>query len=494
MITLLAKLRRHQIHRAHSHAERVQIRIERKITDELKNTVYAKDHGNVLAELPVVTYEDIFPYIERMLNGEKNILVHKKVCFFAKSSGTTNAKSKYIPTPKYFLKNNHYEAGKDMVAFYIASCGGSNLLMGKTLGISGSLSPSPGAPEILCGDVSALLTRELPWWVSHRKAIDLSVALLPNWEEKMQKIVENAKKYDVRAIAGTPTWVAIILEKIIEKEKVKNIEDVWPKLEVFFHGAVSFVPYKPLFENLSKKLKYLEVYNASEGYIAVQDNLEKTGELLLLINRDIFYEFLPIKHRAGEVQRILKLHEVKIGEEYALIISTTSGLYRYQIGDTIKFININPYRITITGRTKHFINAFGEEVIVENANKAIEQASLATLAIVSYFTAGPLYMKDGKAGAHEWYIEYGKEPDDQEKFNQTLDETLRKLNGDYDAKRTGDKVMTAPVVHVAPKGTFYAFMESKSKLGGQHKVPPLSNTREYLEEIKKATRINLSKK
>ncbi len=485
MLTILSQFRRHVLYKQHHRANAVQMQVKEEIMLKLQNTLYAQEYGTEFEKLPIVTYEDISKYIERMLSGENNILSNEKITLFAKSSGTTNAKSKYLPTPRSYLKSNHYRGGKDMAALYIASSHSTRFLAGKTLGISGSLSLSPGHPDILCGDVSALLVRELPWWAISRRAFDLSIALLPSWEEKMLHIVSRAKEYDIRVIAGTPTWVSILLKNITLKEKVQYIEEVWPKLEVFFHGAVSFLPYKPMFEKLSKKLKYFEVYNASEGCIAVQNNLKKPGELLLLINHSIFYEFIPVKNFGSKNQKIYKLHEVEIGEVYVLVISTTSGLYRYVIGDTIRFTSINPYCITITGRTKHFINAFGEEIVVENANVAILEACKKTSAVVAHYTAGPVYMDEGKAGAHEWYIEYTTLPNNQEEFNKTLDKTLRAINSDYDAKRTGDKVMKSPIINVTPEGTFYEFMKIRGKLGGQHKVPPLSNNRECLEEIKK---------
>ncbi len=437
-------------------------------------------------QVPVSTYETLFPYIERVLKGEPNVLWPSPVESFSKSSGTTNARSKYIPVTPESLEECHYMGGKDMMTLLVANKPDTKVFDGKGLSIGGTIGPNPYDPSTQAGDVSGVIMQNLPAWAQLIRTPPLEVALLDNWEEKLEKMAEICAQENVTSLLGVPTWTIVLLDRIMEQQGAKSMLDVWPEFEVFVHGAVAFHPYRELFAKKyfpSSKPYYLETYNASEGFIALQDDLTKPGELLLMLDYGIFYEFMPMEELGKEHPHTLTLDEVKLDTNYALIMSTNSGLWRYLIGDTIKFTSRYPFRIKISGRTKHFINAFGEEMIVENAEVAITEASERTGAVVSDFTAGPVYMGDGSKGRHEWIIEFSQEPGDPNKFSEILDATLRRVNSDYDAKRFQDMALLAPLIHFVKQGTFYKWMGSRQKLGGQHKVPRLSNDRKYVEEI-----------
>ncbi len=435
--------------------------------------------------VPLSTYEDIFPFIEKMMNGERDILWPGKIKWFAKSSGTTNDRSKYIPVSKESLKDGYFKGGKHAVSIYLNNFPSSKIFECQSLFITGSLSPVNENLNIKAGDVSAVMFKNSPLWTNGMRVPHQDIALLPHWEEKADLIIENAKKYNVASMYGTPTWVLILIEKILKKNNTASIFDIWPNLEVFFHGAVSFVPYKMIFSELiyPRKINYVEVYNATEGFFAVQDDMSKDGEMLLLLDVGIFYEFIPMDVFGKENQYAVTLKNVVLDRNYAIVISTNAGLSRYIIGDTVKFTSLYPFRIKITGRTKHFINAFGEELIVENAEQAISIACTKTDCLVKSFTAGPIFMDKDKSGAHEWIIEFLKAPLDHENFFNLIDENIKNLNSDYEAKRKGDVILGKPIFHVAPEGTFYKWMKQREKLGGQHKVPRLSNDRFYIEQI-----------
>ncbi|MBN3520817.1 GH3 auxin-responsive promoter family protein [Algoriphagus lutimaris] len=462
-----------------------------------KNTEFGKEFGfakikhydDFARQVPILDYEGIKPYIDKTMRGTQNVLWNTTIEWFAKSSGTTSSRSKYIPVTTESLEECHYSGGKDMVSLYIANHPDSRLFAGKSLTIGGTLEKNPLNPQgsARAGDISAVIMQNLPIWAQFVRTPSLETALMSEWETKIEKMARETMNEDVTCIAGVPTWTVVLMQRILEIKKAKNILEVWPNLEVFFHGAVAFGPYRSLFKELipSEKMRYVETYNASEGFFGIQDQPD-SDELLLLLDYGIFYEFIPMEDWEKEDPKVVPLAGVEIGKNYALVISTNGGLWRYKIGDTVKFTSIKPYRFKISGRTKHFINAFGEEVIVENAEKAIQYAAEHTGATISNFTAAPVYFDaSGSKGAHEWLIEFHKEPLDQDQFNLLLDQHLREVNSDYDAKRHKDLALVAPIIHTAPHGIFELWLGKKGKLGGQHKIPRLSNTREYLDEILK---------
>jgi len=368
---------------------------------------------------------------------------------------------------------------------YFLNYPSSKIFAGKSLGVGGCLQNNPANPEIFFGDVSAVMMKNLPFWAEFFRTPSLATALMPDWETKLPKLAEEALHQNITAIQGVPTWTIFLIKKIVELSGKKNILDVWQNLECFFHGAVAFDPYRPIFEDLipSSQMHYMEVYNASEGFFAIQDQ-KSSKDLLLLLDYDIFYEFILLEEEGKENPKTYTLAEVEKDKIYAMVITTNGGLWRYRIGDTVKFTSLSPYRLRIVGRTKHFINAFGEEVMVENADLAISEACKQTNAIFREYTAAPIFIQTGKKGGHEWLIEFEKSPNDLVKFTHILDETLRQINSDYDAKRSSDIALVAPLVHSVPEGTFYAWLRKKGKLGGQNKVPRLANNRDYVEEIK----------
>jgi hypothetical protein len=450
--------------------------------------------------VPISTYEELFPYIERVLKGEPNVLWASKIDWFSKSSGTTNARSKFIPISPESLEDCHYRGGKDVMTLYLHNRPESKLFDGKGLSIGGSLHSNPFNSLTNAGDISAVIMRNLPTWAEFIRTPPIEIALLERWEEKLDKMVEICSQEDVTSILGVPTWTIILLERILEKTGKKNILEVWPNFEVFVHGAVAFQPYRDLFTNqffpplpnFPNQVTYLETYNASEGCFAIQDELDKVGEMLLMLDYGVFYEFIPMEEWENEYPKTLTLEQVELDKNYALVISTNAGLWRYKIGDTIKFTSLNPFRIKVSGRTKHFINAFGEEVIIENAEAAITHACEATNAVITDYTAGPVYMGDASKGRHEWIIEFSQTPDNQALFDKILDETLRQVNSDYDAKRYKDMALLPPKIHHVESGTFYHWMAKRGKLGGQNKVPRLSNSREFLDDILEMMKSNVS--
>lgn len=436
--------------------------------------------------VPIHTYEQLFPYIERQMRGEQNILWPSEIKWFAKSSGTTNARSKFIPVSSEALDECHFKGGKDLLSIYVNNYPDTKIFSGKGLAVGGSLHANEHDQSSASqyGDVSAVILQNLPPWAQFIRTPSLDVALMSNWEEKIERLASETAKEDVRHISGVPTWTVLLLQRIMEQEKKSSILEVWPNLEVFFHGAVAFNPYRNLFKSLipSDKMCYWETYNASEGFFGIQDQKD-SEDLLLMLDYGIFYEFIPVDELDQEYPDAIGLGDVEIGKNYAMVITTNAGLWRYNIGDTIKFTSKSPYRIRISGRTKHFINAFGEELIIENAEAAITNACEITGAVIDNYTAAPVYLEKSKRGGHEWIIEFKAEPNDFEKFGKVLDDTLRKVNSDYDAKRSHDLALVAPKIHKVAEGTFYNWMKKRGKLGGQNKVPRLYNTREYVDEI-----------
>ena len=440
------------------------------------------------ARVPVSTYEQLYPELEKVLRGQPDVLWPGPAPRWqAKSSGTTNARSKFIPLTTEALHDNHYRAGRDMLALSTHLYPQHRLLQGKTLSLGGTHSPSPFEPAARAGDVSALIMQGLPSWAEYLRTPPLALALLDEWEDKIERIARHVLHQDVRVLAGVPTWMLVLLRRVVVLAGAQHIAEVWPRLGLFLHGAVAFGPYRELFQQLipSAHMHYLEIYNASEGYFALQDE-PGTSDLLLLLDHGIYYEFLPAAEFASPDPRPVPLEAVEIGPSYALVISTSAGLWRYLVGDTVRFTSLRPYRVRITGRTKHFLNAFGEEVVIENAEAAVTAAAQATGVQVRDFTAAPIYFAAGATsrGGHEWAVELsGPPPTDADHFGQLLDSELRRLNSDYDAKRHRDLALAPPRVHFVPAGTFEAWLRSRGRLGGQRKVPRLANSRQVLEEV-----------
>lgn len=435
--------------------------------------------------VPIHTYDDLKPYIERLMNGEQNLLWDTPVYWFAKSSGTTSDKSKFIPVTEESLQDCHYQGAKDVLTLYYHSYPESDLLTGKGLVIGGSHQISTINEESHYGDLSAVLLQNTPFWSTWIRTPDLSIALMDEWEAKIESLAQSTVQENVTSISGVPTWTLVLLKRILEMTGAATIKDVWPNFELYIHGGVSFIPYKDQFRKiLGPEVNYLEMYNASEGFFAAQDKPNEEG-MLLFVQHGVFYEFMPIEEYGQDKPQTVGLKDVVLEKNYAPVISTNGGLWRYLLGDTIQFTSLFPFRIKVTGRLKHFINAFGEEVIVDNTDKAIAAASRKTGAVVSDYTAAPVYFSDHGNGAHEWLIEFEKLPENLHAFTYELDAALKSLNSDYEAKRHKDIALRMPHVHPLKKGIFAEWLKSKGKLGGQHKVPRLSNDRTYMEEIKR---------
>ena len=434
-------------------------------------------------KVPLQEYNDVEPYINRMMQGEENVLWNTPVFWFAKSSGTSSAKSKFIPISDESLQQNHFKASKDVLSNYYKFFPSSNLLTGKGLVVGGSHQISKLNNDIQFGDLSAVLMQNTPFWGQWIRTPELSVALLDEWENKIEQLAQITANENVTSLAGVPTWTLLLLKRILEIKEKKTINEVWPNLELYINGGVSFVPYKEQFDKiLGTKINYLEIYNASEGFIAGQQTPNDDG-LLLFTEHGIFYEFMPVEEYGKPKPQTVGLKNVQLDKNYALVISTTGGLWRYIIGDTIKFTHLNSYKIKVTGRLKHYMNAFGEEVMVDNTDKAIAWAAAKTNAVVNDYTAAPVYFSESSNGTHEWLIEFDVPPQNLQLFTTELDAALKTINSDYEAKRYKDIALRMPIVHAAKKGIFKEWLRSKGKLGGQHKVPRLSNERNVVEEI-----------
>lgn len=433
--------------------------------------------------VPIHEYDDLKPYIERIMNGEQNILWNTPIYWFAKSSGTTSDKSKFIPVSDESLQDGHYKASKDVLSIYYQFNPESELLTGKGLVIGGSHNINPMNSEAQYGDLSAVLLQNSPFWGHWLRTPDLSIALMDEWETKIEKLAKSTIKENVTSISGVPTWTLVLFRRILEITGKSSISEVWPSLELYMHGGVSFTPYREQFKKVvGKEIHYLEMYNASEGFFAAQDIPGQEG-MLLFTDHGIFMEFMPVNEYGKKDPQTISLQDVELGKNYALIISTNGGLWRYLVGDTIQFTSLYPFRVKVSGRLKHYINAFGEEVIVDNTDKAIAEASEKTGALVNDYTAAPVYFSEKSNGAHEWLIEFSKEPPDMAVFTRELDHSLKNINSDYEAKRYKDIALGLPVVHSLKPGIFAQWLKQKGKLGGQHKIPRLSNERKYLEDI-----------
>jgi len=487
------KKRIHQIELFNKYPIDVQNEVFKKLIATARDTEWGKkyDYKNTNSvttfqeRVPISSYEDIKPSIDRLRKGEQNILWPEEITWFAKSSGTTAGKSKFIPVSPAALEECHYKGGKDLLALYFSLYPESELFEGKSLVMGGSRNIlEVSHTTYIEGDLSAILMHNLPFWAQFKRTPSLTIALMDEWENKLELMAESTMNHDVRSISGVPSWMLVLLRKILKKSGKQNLHEIWPNVEVFFHGGINFEPYRKQYNSifLKDKMAYSDTYNASEGFFAIQDQKHNT-DLLLMLDYGIYYEFIPVSNIHDDNPRTVQLADVEIGVNYALIISTNAGLWRYMIGDTVMFACLSPFRIRITGRVKNFINAVGEEIIIDNAEKALSIACSKTGAIINEYTAAPLF-KDNEV-AHQWLIEFEKKPSDFDFFNETFDNALKSVNSDYEAKRYHDLVLKQPIIVNLKKNTFYKWMKKRNKLGGQNKVPRLSGSREYVDEILK---------
>ena len=485
------KKRFHQIELFLKYPNEVQNELLFQLLATAKDTEIGKQYdfssiGNYTTfceRVPISCYEDYQNVIERSRRGEHNIFWPHPIKWFAKSSGTTNAKSKFIPVSTESLEDCHYAASKDLLCMYLNNNENSQLFTGKSLRLGGSkeLYKENGTAF---GDLSAILIDNMPFWAEFSSTPSSKVSLMSDWEVKMNAIVQETLNENVTSLAGVPSWMLVLLNNVLESSGKDNLFDIWPNLEVYFHGGVSFVPYVDQYKSILPRsnFKYYEIYNASEGFFAIQDQ-NNSSELLLMLDYGIFYEFIPMDTYGTPQQKVIRLSDVEVGKNYAVIITTNAGLWRYKIGDTVRFTSISPYRIKVSGRTKHHINAFGEELIIENAEDALRCVCNETNSEIVDYTAAPIFMNGKKKGSHEWLIEFKTPPKNLETFNTLLDIKLKDLNSDYEAKRLNDMTLNMPTVHIARERLFYDWLKQHDKLGGQHKIPRLSNSREYIDEL-----------
>jgi len=481
----LIKKRVHQIELFKQHPFDVQREMLSELLSSASNTEFGLKHNfskigsydTFKKFVPLQTYEDLNPYVQRLLEGEQNILWPGEITWFAKSSGTTKSKSKLIPVSKQSLNETHYKGGKDLLGIYYSLHPKTKLFNGKHLIVGGSAEINYFNQNSYFGDLSSIIVKNLPWWCEWRRTPSREIALLSEWEEKLERMAKATAKEDVHIIAGVPSWTLVLLNKILKNEGANYIDEVWPNLELYMHGGVNFAPYKKQFESIISKrdMNYVQTYNASEGFFAIQDTA-RGDDMLLMLDYGIFYEFIPMDQFDGVNSETVSIEDVQIGKNYALVISTNGGLWRYIIGDTVTFTNTAPYRIKVTGRTTHFINAFGEELIEDNANSAIAQTCQKLNCKVKEFTAFPVHMDaEAKGGRHHWLVELEEGNPILETFTTTLDEQLKQVNSDYEAKRSNNLSLNLPKVTFLQKGTFYAWLQEKNKLGGQNKIPRLQN-------------------
>lgn len=442
-----------------------------------------KNYTTFSERVPIASYEELEPLIELTRKGEQNVFWHSNIKWFAKSSGTTNAKSKFIPVSAEALENCHYKASKDLLCLFLNNNEDSQLFTGKSLRLGGSKQLYEDNNTFF-GDLSAILIDNMPIWAEFSSTPSSKISLMGDWETKLPAIINETVNENVTSLAGVPSWMLVLLQKALETTGKSNLLEVWPNAEVYFHGGVSFEPYKEQYKKLFPKdsFKYYEIYNASEGFFAIQDQ-NGSDELLLMLDYGIFYEFIPMDTFGTLNQRVIRLNQVELHKNYALVITTNSGLWRYLIGDTIRFTSLNPYRIKVTGRTKHHINVFGEELMVENTDTALAKTCKTFNCEMVDYTVAPIFMTNNQKGAHEWMVEFKNPPEDIAKFSQALDENIQALNSDYEAKRYNNMTLNPLVLHVARPHLFYDWLKQQDKLGGQHKVPRLSNERTYLERL-----------
>ena len=486
------KQRIHQIELFLKYPNEVQEELLMNLIRSSENTVIGKkyefesikSYSTFSERIPISTYEDLEPMIEKTRQGEQNVFWNTPIKWFAKSSGTTNAKSKFIPVSPEALEDCHYKGSKDLLCMYLNNNENSELFLGKSLRLGGSKQIYEDNNSFF-GDLSAILIENMPIWAEFSSTPSNKISLMSDWETKITSIINETKNENVTSFAGVPSWMMVLMNAVLEDAGKHHLLEVWPNLEVYFHGGVSFEPYREQYQKLLPKtdFKYYEIYNASEGFFAIQD-LNNSNDLLLMLDYGIFYEFIPMDTFGKTNQKVLQLDEVQLDKNYALVITTNSGLWRYLIGDTIRFTSLSPFRIRVTGRTKHHINVFGEELMVENTDQAIAKACQLTNTEMVDYTVAPVFMKDKEKGAHEWIIEFKKNPKDLEQFQKLLDETLQSLNSDYEAKRANNMTLNPLVLNVARAKLFYDWLKQQDKLGGQHKIPRLSNQRDYLEQLK----------
>lgn len=487
------KKRMQQVQQGIENPVETQQLVWQRLIEQGKRTSFGKEHGfdtfrntdDFRKNLPIHNYDSLKPYILRIMHGEQQVLWPTEIKWFAKSSGTTSDKSKFIPVSFEALDECQFRGARDLMTIYCHNNPDTRIFEGKSLMIGGSHELNRLDNDSYYGDLSAVMMNNLPFWVNLLRTPKPEIALLPDWETKLEKMARSTINEDVTSISGVPTWTMILINRLIELKEADGILDIWPNLELYMHGGVGFDPYRGPFNQLipSNSMKYLESYNASEGFFGIQDSMTATGDMLLMLDYGIYYEFMPMSEYGQSEPRTLTLEEVEPNKNYALVISTNSGLWRYVLGDTIMFTSTSPYRFRITGRTKLFINAFGEELMIDNAEKALAEACKRTNALIRDYTAAPVYLQNGSAGAHQWLIEFEKHPNDILQFEKELDDLLKLANSDYEAKRSGDLALKPPKVEVCHDGTFYKWMKHKGKLGGQHKVPRLSNDRKIVEEI-----------
>ncbi len=487
----------YQIQLYREHPLEIQNEALFSLINTAKNTEYGKalnfENISTVAEfqeaVPLQQYNDIKPYVDRLRNGERDLLWPGGVKWFAKSSGTTSDKSKFIPVTKEALEDCHLRGPKDVFAQYIKNYPETKVLKGKTLTLGGSHRINNFSNNSYYGDLSAILLENVPFWAEFIRTPSTEIALIEEFEEKIEKIIDTALDENITSFSGVPSWYLVLIKRLLEKTGKSNLLEVWPNLEVFVHGGVNFEPYREQYKKLipSQNMHYMETYNASEGFFGMQDN-PLSDDMLLMLDYGIFYEFIPVQDLDSKNPRVITLNDVETDENYAIVISTNAGLWRYVIGDTIKFTSKYPFKIKVTGRTKHFINAFGEELIIDNAERALQVACNKTGAIINEYTGGPVFMGENQKGAHQWIIEFDKEPHDMDLFTTTFDDSLKSLNSDYEAKRHKSLALEMPQIVIAPKGAFYEWMKIRGKAGGQNKIPRLSNNRIYLDELLKLLR------
>ncbi|GAA3765861.1 GH3 auxin-responsive promoter family protein [Flavobacterium ginsengiterrae] len=486
------KQRIHQIELFLKYPNEVQEELLHNLLMASENTVIGKKYDfesinsyQTFAErVPIASYEELQPLIERTRQGEQGVFWESPIKWFAKSSGTTNAKSKFIPVSNEALEDCHYKGSKDLLCLYLNNNEDSELFLGKSLRLGGS-SQIYENNNTFFGDLSAILIENMPIWAEFSSTPSSKTSLMSEWETKIAAIINETKNENVTSFAGVPSWMLVLMNKVLENTGKQSLLELWPNLEVYFHGGVSFSPYKEQYKKIlpSKDFRYYEIYNASEGFFAIQD-LNNSSDLLLMLDYGIFYEFIPMDTFGTPDQKVVRLADVELNKNYAIVITTNSGLWRYLIGDTVRFTSLNPYRIRVTGRTKHHINVFGEELMVENTDQAIAKACQITQTEVIDYTVAPIFMQDKEKGAHEWMIEFKQKPADVGLFQKVLDETLQTLNSDYEAKRYNNMTLNPLVINVARENLFYDWLKERDKLGGQHKIPRLSNQRDYLEQLK----------
>ncbi|NBL64780.1 hypothetical protein GV828_06150 [Flavobacterium sp. NST-5] len=488
----ILKKRIHQIELFLKYPNEVQEELLLSLIKSAENTFVGKNYGfssiksynEFSNRVPISTYEDLEPMIERTRLGEQNVFWHTPIKWFAKSSGTTNAKSKFIPVSSEALENCHYKASKDLLSLYLNNNEESQLFTGKSLRLGGSKQLYEDNNTFF-GDLSAILIDNMPIWAEFSSTPSNKVSLMSEWETKIPAIIKETIQENVTSFAGVPSWMLVLMNKTLEATGKENLLEIWPNLEVYFHGGVSFEPYRTQYNKIipSKDFQYYEIYNASEGFFAIQD-LNDSSDLLLMLDYGIFYEFIPMDTFGTPEQKIVRLSEVEINKNYAVVITTNAGLWRYMIGDTVRFTSLNPFRIRVSGRTKHHINVFGEELMVENTDRAIAKTCKTLNCEVMDYTVAPVFMEGKEKGAHEWMIEFKHDPEDIEAFRELLDKNLQALNSDYEAKRHNNMTLNLLVLNVSRKNLFYDWLKENDKLGGQHKIPRLSNQRSYLEELK----------